>query len=117
MIPIIDGHNDTLLSLHLPKEGQQRGFFERSEHGHIDLPRARAGGMVGGFFAIFVPNDPPVPDSAVQMTDDGYIWPLPPQTEHAHARQLTLAVIDRLQNLERESDVVRLGHPLRARPH
>jgi membrane dipeptidase len=51
---VFDGHNDTLLNL--PDRGQGRSFFERSELGHIDLPRAREGGFGGGFFACYVPN-------------------------------------------------------------
>lgn len=52
--PIFDGHNDTIISL--AGEGFDgpggRSFFERSEKGHIDLPRAREGGLGGGFFAV-----------------------------------------------------------------
>jgi membrane dipeptidase len=53
-IPIFDGHNDTLLNLYLPDRGEGRDFFERSDLGHIDLPRARE----GGFFACWTPPDP-----------------------------------------------------------
>lgn len=52
LIPVFDGHNDTLLSL----LGTGRDFYEESEIGHIDLPRARKGGLIGGFFAVFVPD-------------------------------------------------------------
>ncbi len=52
LIPVFDGHNDTLLSLLTTG----RDFFSESEIGHIDLPRARKGGLVGGFFAVFVPD-------------------------------------------------------------
>ena len=45
--PVFDGHNDCLLSLYLPKEGEERSFFTRSPHGHIDLPRMREGGLGG----------------------------------------------------------------------
>jgi membrane dipeptidase len=55
MIPVFDGHNDTVL-LHLEKP--DRDFFERHDDGHLDLPRAREGGMVGGFFAVFPPGHP-----------------------------------------------------------
>jgi membrane dipeptidase len=51
--PIFDGHNDTILSLN--KTG--RSFFDRSEDGHIDLPRAREGGLGGGFFAVYICAD------------------------------------------------------------
>jgi membrane dipeptidase len=53
---IIDGHNDTLLSLHISERGGGRSFFVRDDRGHLDLPRAREGGFGGGFFAIFVPT-------------------------------------------------------------
>lgn len=53
MIPVFDGHNDTVL-LHLEKP--DRDFFERHDDGHLDLPRAQEGGMVGGFFAVFPPS-------------------------------------------------------------
>ena len=54
-IPVFDGHNDTLLNLLEQHRGQGRSFFESSAIGHIDLPRARAGGLIGGFFAMFTP--------------------------------------------------------------
>jgi membrane dipeptidase len=55
--PIIDGHNDTLLRL-FEKESAQKAmdFVEGDGLGHLDLPRIRAGGMAGAFFAIFSPN-------------------------------------------------------------
>lgn len=53
---VFDGHNDTLLSLYEEAGGKGRSFFEHSEQGHIDLPRARAGGLGGGFFAVFLPG-------------------------------------------------------------
>src|SRR5215212_5423866 len=54
-IPVFAGHNDTLLDL--PLTG--RSFFERSDQGHLDLPRAREGSLGGGFFAVFI-RDPEV---------------------------------------------------------
>lgn len=56
LIPLLDGHNDTLLNLIEPDRGKGRSFFEESEIGHIDLPRARRGGFAGGFFAMFTPR-------------------------------------------------------------
>jgi membrane dipeptidase len=52
-VPFIDGHNDTLLDLHL-NGGRARAFLRRRDGGHIDLPRAREGGLAGGFFAVYV---------------------------------------------------------------
>ncbi len=55
MIPVFDGHNDTLLR-HLRQP--ERDLAARQPDGHIDLVRAREGGFAGGFFAVF----PPTPD-------------------------------------------------------
>ncbi len=52
MIPVFDGHNDTLLSL----IDTGRDFYAGSDVGHVDAPRANKGGFVGGFFAAFVPT-------------------------------------------------------------
>jgi membrane dipeptidase len=54
-IPVFDGHNDTLLHLALKAPGTEESFLSGRE-GHIDLPRARAGGLAGGLFAMFVPT-------------------------------------------------------------
>jgi hypothetical protein len=37
---IFDGYNDTLLDLHLPERGGGCTFFERSEAGYLNPPRA-----------------------------------------------------------------------------
>ena len=55
LIPIFDGHNDTILEL----LGSGRSFYELSDRGHIDRVRAAAGGLTGGFFAVFVPDIDP----------------------------------------------------------
>jgi membrane dipeptidase len=52
MIPVFDGHNDTLLVL---LEHAERDFGSRLAEGHIDVVRAREGGLVGGMFAMFTP--------------------------------------------------------------
>ena len=41
MIPVFDGHNDTILSPS-KRNGTGRSFFEQSTAGHVDLPRAKA---------------------------------------------------------------------------
>jgi membrane dipeptidase len=129
-IPVFDGHNDTLLDL--PLTG--RSFFERSEQGHVDLPRAREGGLGGGFFAVFI-RDPTVaveaPEpSADQDSDDTtsvaarsssrYSDPnnLPPPMSLEHAQREALRTVARLFRLEAESDgaarVVRSARELRS---
>jgi membrane dipeptidase len=74
--PIFDGHNDLLFHLH-------RGTITREEvilghaKGHIDLPRARAGGLAGGLFAIFVPGQMDGAAFMAAMEAAAYDVPLP----------------------------------------
>lgn len=59
MQAVFDGHNDVLLRLWLnAAKGADpvAGFCKGTEDGHIDLPRARAGGLAGGLCAIFIPS-------------------------------------------------------------
>lgn len=113
-IPVFDGHNDTLLDL--PLTG--RSFFERSEQGHVDLPRAREGGLGGGFFAVFV-RDPelatasPRPDPGAESdttavaarASSRYTDPdnLPPPMSLEYAQRETMRAVARLFRLEADS--------------
>ncbi|MGZ3353097.1 MAG: membrane dipeptidase, partial [Xanthobacteraceae bacterium] len=107
--PIFDGHNDALLHLYLPTRGGRRSFFTRSERGHVDLPRARDGGLAGGFFAIFVPRESALqsgqemPDDDLTITDSGYEVRLAPAIEHAYAQRITSDMMALLFRLEAES--------------
>jgi membrane dipeptidase len=106
-LPIFVGHNDTLLSLYLPERGEGRSFFTRSITGHIDFPRAREGGMAGGFFAIFVPPDPllqPTRRDKVIKTGTGYEVPLASAIDQAYAQRVTMSMMASLFNIEHESD-------------
>lgn len=52
--PVFDGHLDSLQDYFL--DGRDPAdFFKGSDADHLDYPRAHAGGMVGGMFAIFTP--------------------------------------------------------------
>ncbi|GCE21250.1 hypothetical protein KDK_50500 [Dictyobacter kobayashii] len=108
-LPIIDGHNDTLLRLHSALSGQagtEQGvgpdFFVESSEGHLDLPRARRGGLAGGFFAIFPrhPEQARLMNEHLVISEGAYeVRPLP-AVDPAYAQQLTLAVAARLFRLE-----------------
>ena len=50
MIPVFDGHNDALT------RDDAADFASGRAEGHLDLPRARAGGFAGGIFALFTPT-------------------------------------------------------------
>ncbi len=104
-LPIFDGHNDTLLRLYLAEPGE-RGFFERSMQGHIDLPRARAGGLSGGLFAAFVPEHSSTRGPAgsdLTITAAGYHVRMAPPLEHAYASSTAMALTASLFRLEQES--------------
>jgi membrane dipeptidase len=95
-IPVFDGHNDILLRLH--QANGERSFFEESEEGHLDLPRARRGGFAGGLFAVFVPgpdgkprDDPP---------DGPYALPLARPVDPAEAADTARRLADGLFELE-----------------
>lgn len=102
--PVFDGHNDALLSLYLPERGEGRSFFEESDKGHIDLPRARKGGFGGGFFAIFVPPEVRKPwQESFVKTEDGYEMKLASAIDPVYAQQTTIKVMALLFRLEKES--------------
>ncbi|MGZ3602824.1 MAG: membrane dipeptidase, partial [Ktedonobacterales bacterium] len=109
-LPIFDGHNDALLSLYLPaRSGGGRSFLTRSERGHVDLPRARAGGLAGGFFAVFVPRESALqsgqemPDDDLTITSAGYGVRLAPAIERTYAQRVTIGMMALLFRLEAES--------------
>ena len=121
-LPVIfDGHNDTLLNLHLLERGKGRSFFERSTVGHIDLPRAVEGGFGGGFFACFVPPDPDLgysEEDALTFTDTGYEVSLAPALDPEYARDFAATLADELFSIEAFSEgwvrVVRTADELEA---
>lgn len=106
---VFDGHNDVLL--HLWRAGDREGaaFFAGRPAGHVDLARCRAGGMAGGFFAVYVPNPPgPVP---MVSGDDGQVDDLPPieGIPPARARIATLEMVAVLLRMCRaRPDAIRL---------
>jgi membrane dipeptidase len=81
-IPVLDGHNDVLLRLR--KEGVA-AFLDGSGGGHVDLPRARAGGLVGGFFAVFVRDPVSSRMFAAEPPKGEYALELPPAVEQETA--------------------------------
>jgi len=98
-LPIFDGHNDTLLKLGSGAGRQGRSFFERSEQGHLDLPRAREGNLGGGLFAIFVEegNQGNGDSAAVEAM-------ISHSPELGYAQQATISAIAQLSRLETESE-------------
>ncbi len=111
--PIFDGHNDTVLKFfqERTKTKSPRSFFEYSDVGHVDLPRALAGGLSGGFFAIFAPNKPKDKNAgfASEQSEDEhsrltYKTPLPPKVKQPYAQKVTLAMMAQLFAWEEEGN-------------
>ncbi len=100
-LPIFDGHNDTLLRLHRRAENPLL-FLERREEGHLDLPRARAGGFVGGLFAAFTPSERPASGTVV-LEGGGYTVPMPEPPSLAEAQRVTIALRAAIERIVRAS--------------
>lgn len=86
--PVFDGHNDLILRL-LRGEVTADAVASGLPDGHIDKPRAQAGGFGGGMFAIFVPSEG---DQAVrhdEMRNPPYDIPLPALVSEAEATDWT----------------------------
>jgi membrane dipeptidase len=106
MIPIFDGHNDVLLRLMLKQEadGGVRSFLAGDGAGHIDLPRARAGGFAGGLLAVFVPPRERHADLDSMTQAAAYDVPLPVPAELTHAQAVALQMIALLFRIVRRSE-------------
>lgn len=111
--PVVDGHNDVLLRAReaVRGDGSDGNGIERDflggDDGHLDLSGARAAGLAGGFFAVFVateaaptdafaPESPPFPDNYHAAV------------EHAAAERETLATLKLLREWAAASDAFRV---------
>ena len=105
-VPFFDGHNDCLLRLFAgERRDAEARFLDGEAIGHIDLPRARTGGMVGGLFAIWCPAPgPQVSITESAMWDDAHERPLPPALAVDQARATTLTQAAIMLRIERASE-------------
>lgn len=102
-IPVFDGHNDMLLRLYKAGSAEaETRFLDGTPDGHIDLPRARRGGLAGGLFAAFPPPLAAL-DLDTGMARARYDLPSPPTLDLAPAQASTLAMASILLRLERAS--------------
>jgi membrane dipeptidase len=102
MLAIFDGHNDSVQRL---QQYRPDGidFLARSTGGHLDLPRALDGGLVGGLFAMFVrPEHPPVNDVIVGKSS--YEVRLAEPLDTAYARRKTWELLTALKRMEARAD-------------
>ncbi len=108
LIPVFDGHNDAVLSYYgASGRGSRRSFFERGTEGHLDLPRMREGGFVGGFFAVWTPNDPAGQHPDLRQVDEDGDGPdprMPAPVDPGFALRMATSLTGTLFRLERESE-------------
>lgn len=98
-----DGHNDVLLRLWRQGGDGATTFLEGGEKGQLDLPRAKAGGLAGGLYAIFVPTQSA--KGTAEPTDTvPYDVPLPPAPELTHAQRATFEMVSLLLRIAERSD-------------
>ena len=103
MTPIFDGHNDFLLRLLHDPGNREKIWLTGTGDGHIDLPRCKAGGFAGGFFAVYIPS--PVafdnPGYEAMMDAPPYEVPLPTLMGVDQAAPVALAMVGHLMWMER----------------
>ncbi|MCT4656798.1 MAG: dipeptidase [Cohaesibacter sp.] len=97
LIPVFDGHNDTLLRLVMAEmKGEPISFFDGHDSLHIDLPKAHQGALAGGLFAMFVP---PKQEPGQELKFEDMQRPI----DQEHALDFTMAMAACAYRLERES--------------
>ncbi|WP_454817376.1 dipeptidase [Labrys neptuniae] len=104
LVTVFDGHNDALLNLyHAPEPDRMRIFSQGAPADwHIDLPRARKGGLAGGMFAIFAPpQEEGAAKAGAAIPIPSNDEPLPPPLPMEEARIATLGMASILFRLER----------------
>lgn len=93
MQPVFDGHNDTIT------REDADGFVAGRAGGHLDLPRARAGGLAAGMFAVFTSSEG---EEVVRLrAEGGYDTELAAPVPHEVAAAHATAAAGRLLALER----------------
>jgi membrane dipeptidase len=98
-VPVFDGHNDTILKLQMAADhGEPLNFAENCSPLDIDLPKARAGNLAGGFFAMFTPSQFQKRDQDFDMHDPANFAAV----DQSVALNFTLAMFARLRRLSRE---------------
>ncbi|MBD3764164.1 MAG: dipeptidase [Rhodobacterales bacterium] len=106
MIRVIDGHNDLLSRLMAePHRRAEIWLGGAPDEGHLDLPRMRAAGLAGGFFAIWHPSPETAETAALRagMADPPYALPLPDPLPMAPAQAEALQALGHLMWMERAS--------------
>lgn len=99
---VFDGHNDVLTRLLRAGGVAAAEQFIAGSAFHVDLPKAKAGGLGGGLFAIWVASPSDAQDPFESMVGGGYSLPLPPPLSREQALDDVLeeaAILHRLETL------------------
>ena len=96
MTAVFDGHNDALGELQEAGEPPER-FLSGLPEGDVDLPRARAGGLAGGLFAVHLKSPPNEGGSVWERADDEAVG-------HAEAAAVAISTIGIAHALAASSD-------------
>lgn len=105
MTPIFDGHNDFLLRLLHNPARREAIWLKGDGTGHLDLPRMKAGGFAGGFFAIYI-TSPEAHDSLDHMSamaNPPFCLPFGDLIDHKTAQPIALAMAGHLAWMERSA--------------
>ncbi|MGF9760832.1 dipeptidase [Microvirga sp. 0TCS3.31] len=103
LMPVFDGHNDVLLRLMRGKIQPEQAFLEGDNIGHLDWPRMKQGGFVGGFFAVYVPSESVGVDVDELMAQAQYDVPLSSPLPLPTSQQVTAHMAALLIRIERAS--------------
>ena len=103
MIPVFDGHNDLLLRLLRDPADREAIWLKGEGKGHLDLPRMKAGGFAGGFFAVYIPSPQADDDADVEAIMDAppYDLALPDLIGVKAAQPVAAAKVGHLMWMER----------------
>lgn len=99
---IFDGHNDVLSRMLGEGEGADVSLFMTGRDGAVDVPKAKAGGFAGGFFAIYIPSPSKGDSYSDSWNSPSYDVPLPEPLETAPATVVALSQASILVRLEQQ---------------
>lgn len=111
--PVFDGHNDAVLAVYRG-DATVADLRDGRSDGHLDVPRARAGGLAGGVFAVFVPSEAefaPDADANRVETPDGYRIRSPPPLAPPFAARAADEMLAALDELTAAAGVRRVETP------
>lgn len=99
---IFDGHNDLLLKVQRAGGLSALSDYMEGGPGHLDLPKAKAGGFGGGFFAIYVPSASNADVDDLEMREPPYDLPLPDAINWEDAMTVAMSQFAVLLRLEEQ---------------